>query len=80
MPQLRGAAEQGRIIYLLNAALKEVVLIWIYTHAEFKKRPSNKLIKKMLLEALESGEFFEVNQTSETASEEQIKQNNGEEE
>ena len=73
MPQLRGAAEKGRIIYLLNAALKEVVLIWIYTHAEFKKRPPDKDIKKRLLEVIESGEFFEVNKIHETASEDRIK-------
>lgn len=80
MPQLQGAAEKGRIIYLLNATVKEVVLIWIYTHAEFKKRPPDKLIKKRLLEAIESGEFFETNKIYETASEEEIRQKNGEEE
>lgn len=74
MPQLRGAAEKGRIIYLLNAALKEVILIWIYTHAEFKKRPPDKLIKKRLLESIESGEFFEENNISETVSEDKRQQ------
>jgi hypothetical protein len=30
MPLLRGAAGQGRLIYLINAKQKEVGLVWIY--------------------------------------------------
>jgi hypothetical protein len=81
MPQLRGAAEKGRIIYLLNAALKEVVLIWIYTHAEYEKRPQDKDIKKRLLESIESiesGDFFEENNISETVLEDERQQKDGE--
>ncbi len=80
MPKLRGAAEKGRIIYLLNAALKEVILIWIYTHAEYTKRPEDKDIKKRLLEAIESRDFFQENQISAKISEEQIESKSGEEE
>ncbi len=50
MPQLRGAAEQGRLIYLLDITKQEVVLLWIYTHAEFEKRPPEQNLKRLLLE------------------------------
>ncbi|EGK87513.1 hypothetical protein D0A34_05970 [Microcoleus vaginatus PCC 9802] len=56
MPQLRGAAEQGRLIYLLDITKKEVVLVWIYTHAEFEKRPPDQNLKRLLLEIMENYE------------------------
>lgn len=56
MPQLRGSAEQGRLIYLLDITKKEVVLIWIYTHAEFEKRPPDKNLKHLLLEIMDNYE------------------------
>ena len=56
MPQLRGAAEQGRLIYLLDITKKEVVLLWIYTHAEFEKRPPDKNLKHLLLEIMDNYE------------------------
>ena len=56
MPQLRGAAEQGRLIYLLDITKKEVVLVWIYTHAEFEKRPPDKNLKHLLLEIMDNYE------------------------
>ncbi|MFB2923275.1 hypothetical protein [Aerosakkonema funiforme] len=54
MPQLRGAAGQGRLIYLLNTTAKEVLIVWIYTHAEFEKRPPDKNLKWLLQEIIES--------------------------
>ncbi len=54
MPQLRGAAEQGRLIYLLDVRQQEVILIWIYTHAEFEKRPPERDLKRLLLDLIES--------------------------
>lgn len=54
MPQLRGAAKQGRLIYLLNVTQQEVILAWIYTHAEFEKRPPERDLKRLLLELIES--------------------------
>ena len=56
MPQLRGAAEQGRLIYLLDITKKEVVLVWIYTHAEFEKRPPDQNLKRLLLEIMDNYE------------------------
>jgi hypothetical protein len=54
MPQLGGAAEQGRLIYLLDVTQQEVILVWIYTHAEFEKRPPERDLKRLLLELIES--------------------------
>jgi hypothetical protein len=59
MPQLRGAAEQGRLIYLLDITKKEVVLLWIYTHAEFEKRPPDNNLKRLLREIMEGDEVSE---------------------
>jgi hypothetical protein len=56
MPQLRGAAEQGRLIYLLDFRKKEVVLVWIYTHAEFEKRPPDKNLKHLFIEIMDNYE------------------------
>jgi hypothetical protein len=54
MPQLQGGAKQGRLIYLLNLAQKQVTPLWIYTHAEFKKRPPDRELKRFLLEVIEA--------------------------
>jgi mRNA-degrading endonuclease RelE of RelBE toxin-antitoxin system len=35
MPRLRGAAREGRLIYLVSDAEKKVALLWLYTHEEF---------------------------------------------
>lgn len=70
MPQLRGAAGQGRLIYLLNTTRKEVTLVWIYTHAEFEKRPPDKSLKRLLREIMESEEVSERLGDGETAEEE----------
>jgi hypothetical protein len=48
MPHLQGSAKKGRLIYLFNSLEKEVILVWIYTHAEFKKRPDNDVLKDVL--------------------------------
>ena len=56
MPQLRGSAEQGRLIYLLDITKQEVVLLWIYTHAEFEKRPPDQNLKRLLLEIMDNYE------------------------
>lgn len=59
IPQLHGASEQGRLIYLLDITKKEVVLLWIYTHAEFEKRPPDKNLKHLLLEIMDNYEVSE---------------------
>lgn len=59
MPQiLRGAAGQGRLIFLVNAARKEVKFVWIYTHAEFKKRPPDNNLRSVILAIIESSEIM----------------------
>lgn len=63
MPLLRGAAEQGRLIYLLDIIKQEVILVWIYTHAEFEKRPPDKNLKRLLIEIME-GEVSEQSNMS----------------
>jgi hypothetical protein len=54
MPHLQGAAKKGRLIYLFNSSDKEVVLVWIYTHAEFKKRPEDQVLKSVLKQIMNS--------------------------
>lgn len=69
MPQLRGAAGQGRLIYLLNATVKELVIVWIYTHAEFEKRPPEQSLKRLLLEIMESSAISDESNNSDNLEE-----------
>lgn len=48
MPQLKGSAKKGRLMYLINVDKKEIVLVWIYTHAEFEKRPPDGVLRSVL--------------------------------
>lgn len=64
MPQLRGAAAQGRLIYLIDTIQKEVVLIWIYTHAEFEKRPPEKNLKRLLDDLIKFSETMEISESA----------------
>ena len=48
MPGFHGAARQGWLIYLVNDEERVVLLLWIYTHAEFEKRPPEKELAEML--------------------------------
>jgi len=58
MPQISsGEAGQGRLIYLINCIEKKVGFIWIYTHAEFEKRPPDKNLKLLLLEIMDNYEL-----------------------
>ncbi|MEG4282502.1 hypothetical protein QUB68_05190 [Microcoleus sp. A006_D1] len=59
MPQLQGASGQGRLIYLLDITKQEVVLVWIYTHAEFEKRPPDSSLKRLLRKIIEDDEVLE---------------------
>jgi hypothetical protein len=70
MPQLRGAAEQGRLIYLLNVTQQEVILVWVYTHVEFEKRPPERDLKQLLLNLIESGPDLEQTQEVESGEDE----------
>ncbi|GET41253.1 hypothetical protein [Microseira wollei] len=64
MPTLRGAAGQGRLIYLINTVQKQVVLVWIYTHAEFEKRPPDQNLKRLLGEIIESDNVSDESNSS----------------
>lgn len=52
MPGLKGASGQGRLMYLLNFGQSILVILWIYTHEEFEKRPEDKSLKDSLQDAL----------------------------
>ena len=41
-PRLGGASGQGRLIYLVDSKRSRIVLLWIYTHEEFPKRPDDQ--------------------------------------
>jgi hypothetical protein len=51
MPGLSGAAGQGRIMWLVCDETTTVHVIWVYTHAEFGKRPPDKDLRRALKEA-----------------------------
>lgn len=84
MPKISsGAAGQGRLIYLINCIEKKVGLIWIYTHADFEKRPPDKSLKSLLQDFIESSEVLdENNQTAEDivgeTKEEELEEDTGE--
>jgi hypothetical protein len=48
LPQQSGAAEQGRLMYLVSNEQQVLVLLWIYTHADFEGRPPDKDIRELL--------------------------------
>jgi hypothetical protein len=54
MPELRGAAKLGRIMYLVHNRSATVRLVWIYTHDEFSGRPADADLKPALLACKEA--------------------------
>ena len=50
MPSLAGASGQGRLMYLVSQNQKMIKLVWIYTHAEYEKRPEEKELRVLLRE------------------------------
>lgn len=48
LPGLKSAARFGRLIYLIHHPTKTVYLLWIYTHAEYSKRPENSELRKVI--------------------------------
>lgn len=48
MPGIRGAAGEGRLVYLISEENRAVYLVWIYTHDEFSKRPPEKEMGRLL--------------------------------
>jgi mRNA-degrading endonuclease YafQ of YafQ-DinJ toxin-antitoxin module len=61
MPNLQGAARQGRLMYLVDRTQSVIKLTWIYTHSEFPKRPPDKNLKQLLAELMESQQQQEEN-------------------
>lgn len=56
MPNSEGASGQGRLMYLVDREKYTVELVWIYTHEEFPKRPSDKDLKQVLEEIQQARE------------------------
>jgi Txe/YoeB family toxin of Txe-Axe toxin-antitoxin module len=50
MSNLAGASGQGRSMYLVSENQKIIKLAWIYTHAEYEKRPNEQELKDVLRE------------------------------
>lgn len=48
MPELQGASRRGRFMYVVHQASCSVYPIWIYTHEEYPKRPSDQELKEQL--------------------------------
>lgn len=51
-PGLEYAARYARLMYVVHHDSKTVFLMWIYTHAEFAKRPSDDDIRTSLKELI----------------------------
>ena len=51
MPNYKGSSSQGRIMYKVDKQKREIILICIYTHQDFEKRPSDKEIRRLLDES-----------------------------
>lgn len=52
LPGLSGAAQQGRIMYIINEKDKEVGIFWIYNHSQYEKRPPDAEISRVLNDVL----------------------------
>lgn len=46
MPELQGASRQSRFMYVVHQASCSVYPVWIYTHEEYPKRPSDQELKE----------------------------------
>ena len=54
MPSLGGASGEGRLMYLVNTTQRIILLLWLYTHDQFEKRPPDRSLKQLLQELIES--------------------------
>jgi len=52
LPGCSHAAQEGRVMWLVCDSARIVSVIWIYTHAEFEKRPDDKNLKRVLQDAM----------------------------
>lgn len=48
VPGLTGAVSRLRVLYLRMVAEKRIVVIAVYTHKDFKKRPPDRLLAKLI--------------------------------
>ncbi len=48
MPELEGASRLGRFMYVVHKASCSVFPMWVYTHEEYPKRPSDSEIENQL--------------------------------
>lgn len=48
MPELQGASRRGRFMYVVHQASCSVYPVWVYTHEEYPKRPSDHDLKEQL--------------------------------
>jgi hypothetical protein len=49
----KGASGQIRLMYLVNATVCVIKLVWIYSHEQFAKRPADKELKSVIKEILD---------------------------
>lgn len=54
LPKREGALGEGRLMYLVSDDKTEIRVFWIYTHADFQKRPADKAIADEIRDALAS--------------------------
>lgn len=57
----KGASGQIRLMYLVNEDMGIVRILWIYTHEQFAKRPSNKDLKDVIVEAFPEDDCIDIN-------------------
>lgn len=48
----KGASGQIRLMYLVNATTYTIKLVWIYSHEQFAKRPTDADLKSIIREIL----------------------------
>jgi len=46
MPELQGASRIGRFMYVVHQASCSVYPVWVYTHKEYRQRPSDQELKE----------------------------------
>lgn len=53
LPKRQGASGQGRLMYLVNEQDRLIVLVWVYTHEQFPKRPPDQSLGDRLGDVLD---------------------------
>lgn len=55
IPNLSGSLSRLRIIYLRNIEKRMVLIVYVYTHKDYEKRPSDKVLAKLINGTLQKG-------------------------